>query len=120
MKTLVIIPTYLEAENIADVLGQVRSAAPQADILVVDDASPDGTADLARAAAEELGQVDVLVRPGKGGLGGAYRPASSTPSPRATRSSCRWTPTCRTRPTGCRRCSPRSTRAPTSPSARAT
>jgi dolichol-phosphate mannosyltransferase len=42
-------------------------------VLVVDDASPDGTADLARAAGEQLGQVDVLARPGKGGLGGAYR-----------------------------------------------
>jgi glycosyltransferase involved in cell wall biosynthesis len=73
MRTLVIIPTYLEAEYIADVLGQVRGAAPQADVLVVDDASPDGTADLARAAAAELGQVEVIVRPGKGGLGGAYR-----------------------------------------------
>jgi glycosyltransferase involved in cell wall biosynthesis len=73
MKTLVIIPTYLEAENIADVLGKVRSAAPHVHVLVVDDASPDGTADLARAAGEQLGQVDVLARPGKGGLGGAYR-----------------------------------------------
>jgi dolichol-phosphate mannosyltransferase len=73
MRTLVIIPTYLEAENIADVLGKVRAAAPHADLLVVDDASPDGTADLARAAADELGDIEVLVRPGKGGLGGAYR-----------------------------------------------
>lgn len=73
MRTLVIIPTYLEAENIADVLGQVRKAAPHADLLVVDDSSPDGTADLARAANDELGQIDVLVRPGKDGLGGAYR-----------------------------------------------
>jgi dolichol-phosphate mannosyltransferase len=73
MRTLVIIPTYLEAENIADVLGKVRSVAPHADVLVVDDASPDGTADLAKAASDELGQIDVLVRPGKGGLGGAYR-----------------------------------------------
>jgi dolichol-phosphate mannosyltransferase len=73
MRTLVIIPTYLEAENIADVLGKVREAAPEADLLVVDDASPDGTADLARAAGEALGRVDVIVRPGKGGLGGAYR-----------------------------------------------
>ena len=73
MRTLIIIPTYLEAENIADVLGQVRAAVPGADVLVVDDASPDGTADLARAAGQELGQVDVLVREAKGGLGGAYR-----------------------------------------------
>ncbi|HEY8526047.1 MAG TPA: polyprenol monophosphomannose synthase [Acidimicrobiales bacterium] len=73
MKTLVVIPTYLEAENIADVLRRVRSVAPHADVLVVDDSSSDGTADLARAAGEELGQIDVLVRPGKGGLGPAYR-----------------------------------------------
>jgi dolichol-phosphate mannosyltransferase len=73
MRTIVIIPTYIEAENIADVLGKVRAAAPHADVLVVDDSSPDGTADLARAASEELGQIDVLVRPGKDGLGGAYR-----------------------------------------------
>jgi dolichol-phosphate mannosyltransferase len=73
MRTVVIIPTFLEAENIADVLGQVREAAPDADILVVDDASPDGTADLAREAGEELGRVEVLSRAGKGGLGGAYR-----------------------------------------------
>jgi dolichol-phosphate mannosyltransferase len=73
MRTLVIIPTYIEAENIADVLGKVRAAVPHADLLVVDDSSPDGTADLARAAGDELGQIDVLVRPGKDGLGGAYR-----------------------------------------------
>jgi dolichol-phosphate mannosyltransferase len=73
MRTLIIIPTYLEAENIADVLGKVRAVAPEADILVVDDASPDGTADLARAANESLGRVDVVVRAGKGGLAGAYR-----------------------------------------------
>jgi len=73
MRTLVIIPTYLEAENIADVLGKVRDNAPDADLLVVDDASPDGTADLAREAGEALGRVDVLTRPSKGGLGGAYR-----------------------------------------------
>jgi len=73
MRTLIIIPTYLEAENIADVLGKVRAVAPEADILVVDDASPDGTADLARAANESLGRVDVVVRTGKGGLAGAYR-----------------------------------------------
>ena len=73
MRTLVIIPTYLEAENIDDVLRKVRAAAPEADILVVDDSSPDGTADLARATGAEVGHVDVLVRPDKGGLGVAYR-----------------------------------------------
>lgn len=73
MKTLVIIPTYLEAENIADVLRRVRAAAPDADVLVVDDSSPDGTADLARATGDEVGRVDVLIQPDKGGLGVAYR-----------------------------------------------
>jgi dolichol-phosphate mannosyltransferase len=73
MRTLVIIPTYLEADNVADVLGRVRAAAPHVDVLIVDDSSPDGTADLAKTVAEDLGQIDVLVRPDKGGLGVAYR-----------------------------------------------
>jgi dolichol-phosphate mannosyltransferase len=73
VRTLVVIPTYEEALNITEVLSRVRAAVPQVDILVVDDNSPDGTADLARAAAEELGQVDVLVRAKKDGLGNAYR-----------------------------------------------
>jgi dolichol-phosphate mannosyltransferase len=73
MKTLVVIPTYIEAENIVDILRRVRAAAPSVDILVVDDNSPDGTADLVRATNDELGQIDVLVRPDKGGLGVAYR-----------------------------------------------
>jgi dolichol-phosphate mannosyltransferase len=73
VRTLVVIPTYEEALNITEVLSRVRAAVPQVDILVVDDSSPDGTADLARAAAEELGQIDVLVRPKKDGLGNAYR-----------------------------------------------
>jgi dolichol-phosphate mannosyltransferase len=73
MRTLVIIPTYLECENIADVLRRVRLAVPHADVLVVDDNSPDGTAEEAKQAGEDLGQIDVLSRPAKGGLGGAYR-----------------------------------------------
>ncbi len=66
-------PTYDEAANIVEALTRVRAAVPSADVLVVDDSSPDGTADLARAAAADLGQVDVLVRPKKEGLGAAYR-----------------------------------------------
>lgn len=73
MRTLIVLPTYEEALNIVDLLGRVRAVAPEADILVVDDSSPDGTADLARKAATELGQIDVLVRPVKDGLGNAYR-----------------------------------------------
>lgn len=73
MQVLVVIPTYDEAENVADVLGRVRAAVPDAHVLVVDDNSPDGTADLAEKAGEELGGVDVLRRAEKGGLGPAYR-----------------------------------------------
>ena len=73
VRALVVLPTYDEADNIVDVLHQVRAAAPVVDVLVVDDSSPDGTADIARATGAELGQVDVLVRPEKAGLGPAYR-----------------------------------------------
>ena len=73
MRALVVLPTYQEADNIAEVLRRVRAAAPSVDVLVVDDSSPDGTAALARAAGRELGGVDVLVRPTKSGLGSAYR-----------------------------------------------
>ena len=73
MRALVVLPTYQEAENIAEVLRRLRAAAPAADVLVVDDSSPDGTAAIAKAAGHELGGVDVLVRPTKSGLGSAYR-----------------------------------------------
>lgn len=73
MPVLVIIPTYDEAENIADVVGRVRVAVPDAHVLVVDDNSPDGTADLAEEAGARLGRVDVLRRRAKAGLGPAYR-----------------------------------------------
>jgi dolichol-phosphate mannosyltransferase len=73
VRTLVVIPTYDEAANINEVLSRLRAAVPAADVLVVDDSSPDGTADLARATGAELGQIDVLVRPKKEGLGNAYR-----------------------------------------------
>jgi dolichol-phosphate mannosyltransferase len=72
MRTLVVLPTYEEADNIAEVLGRLRAAVPEADVLVVDDGSPDGTADVAKAVSHEIGGVDVLVRPGKAGLGSAY------------------------------------------------
>ncbi|MEZ5140318.1 MAG: polyprenol monophosphomannose synthase [Acidimicrobiales bacterium] len=73
MSALVVIPTYQEAENVVDVLERVRRALPEASILVVDDGSPDGTADLAAEAGERLGQVDVLRRAAKTGLGPSYR-----------------------------------------------
>lgn len=51
----------------------LRRVVPDAHVLVVDDASPDGTAERARGVAREVGQVEVLERSGKHGLGGAYR-----------------------------------------------
>lgn len=72
MRALVIVPTYNEAGNIEAVLCAVRHAAPGVDVLVVDDDSPDGTADLADKAGERVGGVHVLRRGTKAGLGKAY------------------------------------------------
>lgn len=73
MSPLVVLPTYQEAENVQDVLARIRAAVPEAHVLVVDDGSPDGTADLAAETGAELGQIEVLRRPAKAGLGPAYR-----------------------------------------------
>jgi glycosyltransferase involved in cell wall biosynthesis len=73
VRAVVVLPTYNEAENIADVLRLVRKIVPDAGILVVDDASPDGTADLVESVAAEIGDAQVLRRDGKRGLGSAYR-----------------------------------------------
>ncbi|QAY62668.1 polyprenol monophosphomannose synthase [Xylanimonas allomyrinae] len=72
MTTLVIIPTYDERDSLPVTLAGVREHAPQVDVLVVDDASPDGTGEVADALAASDGQVHVLHRAGKGGLGAAY------------------------------------------------
>jgi dolichol-phosphate mannosyltransferase len=69
----VTIPTYNEAENIDLIVRRVREAVPHAHILIVDDNSADGTADKADALGAEFGGIEVLRRPGKMGLGGAYR-----------------------------------------------
>jgi dolichol-phosphate mannosyltransferase len=73
LRALIVLPTYNEADNIAEVLRRARAAAPDAGILVVDDSSPDGTADIARALTAEVGGVEILTRPDKSGLGSAYR-----------------------------------------------
>lgn len=70
---LVVVPTYNEAENIEIVLRRIRAAVPEATVLIVDDGSPDGTADLAEAIGAQVGQVRVLRRSVKDGLGSAYR-----------------------------------------------
>ncbi len=68
-----VVPTFLEAANIVEALERIRATLPDAEVLVVDDGTPDGTADLAEAAGARLGGVHVMRRPGKGGLGSAYR-----------------------------------------------
>lgn len=70
---LVVIPTYDEADNVEEVLRRARHALPHADILVVDDNSPDGTAELAAEVGRRIGHVEILHRERKGGLGAAYR-----------------------------------------------
>jgi dolichol-phosphate mannosyltransferase len=71
-RVLVVMPTYNERQNVPGVVGRLRSAVSGADILVVDDASPDGTGQLADELAAEDSRVHVLHRPGKAGLGAAY------------------------------------------------
>jgi dolichol-phosphate mannosyltransferase len=68
----VVIPTYNELANLEEIVTRVRAAAPAADILVVDDNSPDGTGDLADKLAAADDHVRVLHRAGKAGLGAAY------------------------------------------------
>src|SRR5436190_2699159 len=74
VRPLVVLPTYNEAENVAEMLGCIASVAPAASVLVVDDGSPDDTAGVAQQAAASLPiPVSVLRRDGKLGLGTAYR-----------------------------------------------
>ena len=73
MKPLVVLPTYNEAENIVEVLDRIRAASSTLDVLVVDDGSPDGTAELAEKWGIENDGVQILRRTEKSGLGSAYR-----------------------------------------------
>lgn len=72
IRTLVIIPTYDERENLARIVPRVLEQGPDIEVLVVDDNSPDGTGDVADALAAENPRVHALHRPGKEGLGKAY------------------------------------------------
>ncbi|MDN4161998.1 polyprenol monophosphomannose synthase [Nocardioides abyssi] len=67
-----VVPTYDEAENIAWIIGRLRTAEPDVDVLVVDDSSPDGTGEIADRLAADDDRVHVLHRTAKGGLGAAY------------------------------------------------
>lgn len=73
MRLLVVLPTFNEAATIQSILSRVRTALPDASILVVDDGSPDGTAKIAADVGDRSGNVEVLSRPAKMGLGSAYR-----------------------------------------------
>jgi len=66
------VPTYDEADNVAWLVGRILASVPHADVLVVDDSSPDGTGAIADRMAAEDPRVHVLHRPTKEGLGKAY------------------------------------------------
>ncbi len=71
-RPLIVVPTYNEADNVVPFVGAALRAAPSATVLVVDDASPDGTGDLVERLARDEPRVQLLRRPGKRGLGTAY------------------------------------------------
>jgi dolichol-phosphate mannosyltransferase len=71
-RVLIVIPTYDELENLEPIVERVRRCVPGADVLVVDDSSPDGTGQLADRLAAADPQVSVLHRTAKTGLGAAY------------------------------------------------
>lgn len=73
LRVWVTVPTYNELDNIEVLVERIRAALSDVHILVVDDNSPDGTAEKAEALGAELGGIEVLRRPRKMGLGSAYR-----------------------------------------------
>lgn len=72
MRSLIVIPTYNERENIAELIAQVFAHAPTSDLLIIDDNSPDGTGKLVDQLAASDARIHVMHRPGKLGLGTAY------------------------------------------------
>jgi len=71
-RRLVCIPTYNEAANILPLIERVHEAAPELEVLVIDDASPDGTGDLVRDRMLKDARLEIMARPAKLGLGTAY------------------------------------------------
>jgi len=71
-RCLVVLPTFQERENIAATVHSVMDSSPRVDVLVVDDSSPDGTADLVTAMRVHEPRLFLISRPGKLGLGTAY------------------------------------------------
>lgn len=72
MRTLIIIPTYNEIENLQKLSEDIRSILPRTDILIVDDNSPDGTGRLAESLSKKNKHIKLIPRPKKLGLGSAY------------------------------------------------
>lgn len=72
MKVVICIPTYNERESLPGLLDRTRAAVPDADVLVIDDNSPDGTGALADDRAQRDPQIHVMHRTAKEGLGRAY------------------------------------------------
>ena len=89
MRTVVVVPTYQEASNVSRFLAAVRTAVPDADVLVVDDNSPDGTGDLAERGRRRPGPGEGAAPTGQAGPGHAPTATDSGwPSTRGTTSSC--------------------------------
>lgn len=72
MKTIIVIPTYNEIDNIENLINTIFANLPDTHILIVDDNSPDGTADKVRSIMKRTRQVHLIQRQGKMGLGTAY------------------------------------------------
>ncbi|MBT4675195.1 MAG: glycosyltransferase, partial [Thaumarchaeota archaeon] len=77
MKLAIVIPTYNEAETIPSLINElfekIKQLVEKLDILIIDDSSPDGTADIARQLGEKYEKITVIQRPKKMGLGAAYK-----------------------------------------------
>ena len=77
MKLAIVIPTYNEAETIPSLISElfekIKQLVEKLDILIIDDSSPDGTADIARQLGEKYEKITVIQRPKKMGLGAAYK-----------------------------------------------
>ena len=71
-KSLIVIPTYNEINNISELLQRILNAKPDLDILFIDDSSPDGTGEFLKKISESKSNIHILSRPKKLGLGTAY------------------------------------------------
>jgi cellulose synthase/poly-beta-1,6-N-acetylglucosamine synthase-like glycosyltransferase len=102
--TVVVVPTYNEAQTIRPTIDALlhHTSTLGADVLVVDDGSPDGTGALVSAHPQYGTSVYLLSRPASSASATPIAPASRGPSRRGTPSSCRWMPTAPTRPIGSR------------------